>query len=227
MEDWSSYRPAHFVLYGPEVWLRLVERAHEFVGYWGLLGPLAGLLAAALVLAGRWRGALPLLALGWLFCAYGFFGRLYAELSWVGPWLAGVFLAQALLLLLALLGRPAPASTAARWGLRGAAVGAGGLLATLGFALLGPASGAGWPRAEVFGLHPDPTALITLALLPGLPGGWRRGLLALIPLLWLALSALHLQVLQAAWWPLVLLAAGASLLGLLLVGLRDRGAAPH
>ena len=128
---------------------------------------------------------------------------------------------------LVLLRCPAPAATAARWGLRGAAVGAGGLLATLGFALLGPASGAGWPRAEVFGLHPDPTALITLALLPGLPGGWRRGLLALIPLLWLALSALHLQVLQAAWWPLLLLAAGASLLGLLLVGLRDRGAAPR
>ena len=149
----------------------------------------------------RWLG--PVLGAAWLWAGWHFVALRYGTVNWGAPTLAWGFYAEAALLAaLGLAGRPAFAA-------RGWRAGTGvGLLAAalLGWPLLAPLDGRPWREAEVFALAPDPTALATLALLAlGRRSPW-TALLAVVPVLWLALSALTLVTL-GAWQGWVVLAA--------------------
>jgi hypothetical protein len=98
---------------------------------------------------------------------------------------------------------------------------AGLLLAAALYAVVAPLAGRTWSEAEVIGVMPDPTAIATLAVLAASRGAVRWAFMV-VPLLWLAVSAVTLHTLGA---PDFLLPAAAAVLGLGLALLtwRNRG----
>ena len=207
--DWTSYQLADFVPYGPEVYLRLIARVGE--SYWPLHGLmlLAGLALLILAVRGRGRIACLLLAGAWAWVGWGFFLQHYAELNVAGRSLGGAFFAQALLLLLiAGIGGPAvvrPASPVIR--MAAGLLALGGLLA---YPLIGLYLGDSRFQAETFGLHPDPTVVVTLGIALLALRGPTLLVAVTLPVLWGILSGLHRQVLELAlWWLPLALSLGA------------------
>lgn len=218
MPAWLSYRPADFLLFSPRSYWRLFEL--ENAALWPL-PPIALLLGLALpVLLLRRRPATDrtaalLLAATWAWVGWSFLWQRYAPINWAAAYLAPLFGLQALLFL-------------------GLAVRGDGLRlredldpqAATGFALIGyalllhpltaPLAGRPLAGAEVFGITPDPTAILTLGIALLQPPGSARRLLFLIPSLWLASSAATLLTLEApeGWIPTATLAL-VCLLGLL------------
>lgn len=181
MNEWSSYSLADLVYVSPAAWARLYERFHAALWPAQLLALLAGL--SLLVGAARrraWRPALILLALAWAGVGVVFHQRWHAELNWAAPTIGWAWLGQALLLLLA-------ATRPGDWAPPGASHRTG--LAAITVAVVG---GPMLPRAEIFGLTPDATALATLGvLIAGKPGRWSV-------VLWpLPLAALAMGLLMA------------------------------
>jgi len=82
--------------------------------------------------------------------------------------------------------------------------------ALIAYPLIAPALGPGLSGAEAFGLHPDPTAIATLAILSMAlrrPAAW---LAIAIPFLWCLIATLTLIPLNATWAPIPLAAAIAA-----------------
>lgn len=180
MAEWGSYSPADLVYVSPAAWARLYERFHATLWPAQAVALLAGLalLAAALRRRG-WRGAMLILALAWAVVG-AVFQRWHAELNWAAPVIGWAWLLQAALLALA-------ATRPGDWAPPGASQRTG--LAAIAVAL---AIGPMLPRAEVFGLTPDATALATLGVL--IAGKPRRWSVVLWPL---PLAALAMGLLMA------------------------------
>lgn len=167
---WSSYRPGDFLMFAPRTYWRLFELVN--LAWWP--APLVGLAAGAGALwaaarssataAPAWAGraALAVLALAWACSGRLFLWERFAPIHWVAGWWAWAFGAGALLLLALALVRgawvPAPEGRRQRmaWALG---------IAALLMPLVAPAAGRPWAQGELFGLAPDPTALLTLAVL--------------------------------------------------------------
>jgi len=213
IDDWASYALADFVPFTAEVYSRLIERVNA--AWWPLqvVTGVVGLAALALAWRGRARPALLLLAPAWAFCGVVFHLQHYAELTWAAAWFGGAFLFQATLLAgLAWSGRaaePRPGHGPLAW------VGMGlALFGLVGDPALDPVAGTGWRAAEVFALHPDPTAVATLGLLMVAGGGFRAVLAAILPVLWMQFAGLTLVAMgDARGWLLT------GLIGLALAGL--------
>lgn len=196
--DWLSYRLADFVPVTPEVYFRLVERVNAAWWPLHLLAGALGLAALALAWRGRTRLALALLAPAWAASGVVFHLQRYAELNWAAVYFGGAFLVQAVLLLaLALFGRdPGRRPRGRPRAVTGAAIALFGLVV---YPVVAMVAGDGWSRAEVFALHPDPTAVATLGIvLLALTGAW-AWLALVLPLLWLLVATLTLVALQSAW----------------------------
>lgn len=193
MSEWWTYRLSDFLMFSPATYGRLLERFHRDV--WPLQGGMlvlgvALILGAASQRAGAGRWVLAVLAAIWLWVGGAFHWQRYATINWAAEYLAAAFVLQAVLLLAgAASGRAGGAKPAAR--VAGLSLAATGVLL---YPLLQAVAGRPWPRTEVFGLMPEPTALATLGLLLAL--GLRHGVwLMAIPLLSLAVGA-------ATWWAL-------------------------
>lgn len=181
--EWRSYGLSDFLMFSPQVYARLLERYNQAL--WPAQGVLLLLGAAVLAMALRRPGGRPLaacivLAGAWSLAGWGFHWQRYAGIFIAAPALAIASWVEAALLLAgaALPARP-QADRSITHGIGAALLAAGVLL----YPLLAVATGAGWARAEVFGLMPDPTALATLGWLlasHALPD-WMRAGLALIP----------------------------------------------
>ena len=121
----------------------------------------------------------------------------YGTINWAAPMLAWGFYAEgALLAALGISGRLEFAGHGKR---AQAGIGLSRGCGLLAWPLLAPLDGRPWQEAEVFAIAPDPTAIATLALLalaPYAAGG--RASLAIVPALWLAVSALTLFT-MGAW----------------------------
>ena len=186
MSEWWTYSLRDLLLFSPRTYTRLFELHNQ--EWWPL--PLATpALGLALLLlawhgserAGRW--VLALLAACWLWVAWAWHLERYAPINWAAQYFAWAWVTQA-----ALLG-------AAAWRCRFDALSRGRHrfgLALAGCALalyplLAPTLGRGWAQAEVFGMAPDPTALLSLGLLLALPLR-RVGWLLVIPLAWCVTS---------------------------------------
>ncbi|MDX1594518.1 MAG: DUF6064 family protein [Gammaproteobacteria bacterium] len=223
IDAWQGYRLEHFIPFTPEVYLRLLERVNEAA--WPLHPAAVALGLASLVFAwrGRARLAVLLLAPAWVSSGVLFHLQRYAELNWAAPYLGWAFLGQAALLLgLALTGHEAGrrAGDAPHRALAAAVALAG----IAGYPLVAVVAGHGWGHAEIFALHPDPTAAVTLGVVLLAPGGARAALAALVPVLWLAVSTLTLVGLGIAWaWAPAALAAAAGVGAL--AGAMNRGRA--
>ncbi|MEH6641014.1 DUF6064 family protein [Vreelandella glaciei] len=197
MNEWTSYRLQDFIPFTAEVYFRLLERMGET--FWPLHLLTLALGAATLVLALKHRPRLACLlpAPLWAFVAVAFFIQRYAELNWAGGYVGYAFITQAVLLVVIAL---------TVWGMDNAPRAKKPPI-TIGIAiilfglilmpLIAPLSGGSWYQAEVFGIHADPTAVTTLGLVLIILRGFALWIAAIIPALWLVVSGLTLQVLNA------------------------------
>ncbi|WP_043317466.1 DUF6064 family protein [Microbulbifer sp. HZ11] len=200
MSEWNSYQIQDFVPFSADVYFRMLERMGETFWPLQLFTLAVGVAALLLALRGKSRVALLLLAPVWVFVGVAFFAQRYANLNWIGQILGWVWIAQAaLLVLLAATGRgtAGPVESHSANNITGVLISLVGLLM---FPLLAPVLDTSWTQAEVFGLHPDPTGVVSLGIFMIALRGWAQWLTCLVPLLWITLSALTLQVLEAPWW---------------------------
>lgn len=218
MNEWDTYRLQDFVPFTAEVYLRLLERVGE--GLWPL--QVFALVVAGAVLwlslSGRVRIALILLAPWWVVTGWIFFFKYYVTLNWAGRYIGWLFIAEAAILLaIAFFGvGRAPSVSSPKWQsvpvLLGVLI---ALLGLIGIPVIAPWLGYSWYRAEVFGLHADPTAMLTLGVVLIAVKRAARWIATFIPLVWLLLSGMTLSVLGAGWGLGIFFAAAVGILGVL------------
>ncbi len=213
MSDWWTYRPEDFLLFSPRTYWRTFELHNEALWPLHILTVAAGLAMVLLILRqpqqGRWIGVL--LASLWVFVAWSFLWNRYAAINWLIVYLAPAFALQAFGILVTAF--PPGGLTIQR---RGVAGWIGLLLAVAGlmfYPLLPFLTGRPWTSAEVFGIAPDPTAIVTLGLLLAAHGRARPFLLV-IPLFWCLFSGLTLWTMDDRWFWLPILAAVAVFVAL-------------
>ena len=190
--DWQTYRLGDFIPFTPEVYFRLIERVNEAFWPWQLATVALGLAALVLALRGNHRAALIALAPAWVISALAFHFDFYAEINVAAPWFGWAFIAQAALLAL-VAGWPGARSLQSRPGPIRRTVGTGiAVLGIVAWPLLALVTGHGWGRSEVFGLHPDPTAIATLGIALLAANGLRAVLAIALPALWCIVATLTL-----------------------------------
>lgn len=172
MNEWWSYRPGSFLLFSARTYYRLIETANA---EWWPLHLLFGLAGAAVLgwMARRHRGrherwrecaACAVLGVAWLWVAWGFQHRRFAEINWSADYAALLFAAQGL----ALLGLGALRNGIA---LRHHASALDPIAATvvgvglLVYPLIPVIVGRPLAQAEAFGVMPAPTVIATLGFL--------------------------------------------------------------
>jgi hypothetical protein len=215
---WTGYRPADFLLFDSTTYWRLFELSNEELMPLTAVLPALAALAALAILRGSGaarRAGWAALALGWAWSGLVFVGERYAAINWAAEPLAPLFALQALGLLLAgaAVGRLDPCGAAGPRARLGAGLAA---FAVTAHPLLATLDGRPLAQAEIAGIAPDPTAILTLGLLAAArPGPW-PALLAVLPGLWCAASAATLLTMGAWQGWIVAAAALAGLLGRLL-----------
>ena len=202
MSDWDSYSLQDFIPFTAEVYFRQLARMEE--SFWPLqwLALTAGLAALVLAVRGRPRIALLIIAPWWAFIGLAYFMQRYAQLNWAGTYIGWLFVGESLLLsAAAITGAGCAHRAAARtWKkpiiLIALAMVLGGMI---GLPVAACIASGGWQGAAVFGLTPDSTAVVSLGVLMiALKGAVKWGA-ALLPVMWLTVSGLTLQVLQVSW----------------------------
>ncbi|NDW04282.1 DUF6064 family protein [Jiella pacifica] len=202
LADLSTYSLQDFLLFDATIYRGLFGQMTAAL--WPLA--LAG-IALALVLLGLRRrlpaladqGAAMLLATAFLASAWFFFFGVYRTINFAAVYPGWAFVAQAGLLLLAAV-VAVFATGPSRWG------NAASPLTRLVAALVVLYGLFGHPAAELatgreaaslewFALAPDPTALVALGFLASWRSRWRYAL-SLVPVIWLAASALTLYGLE-------------------------------
>jgi peptidoglycan/LPS O-acetylase OafA/YrhL len=208
--EWFGYALSDFLLFAPETYWRLFERTNTSL--WPLHVPLMLALIALTSFAVRgWPHAALVLGLGlamaWALISYAFLETHYLPINWV---IASVIpLAWAQVVLLIVLG------PGLRFDPRHHARLALGLVAlAMVYPFIGLAMGRPIAQAEVAGLSPDPTAILTLGLLGLAHPGYRRQVLSILPSCWCALSAITLLAMDepTGWLLLCALAAAIAML---------------
>lgn len=190
MTEWWTYRFSDFLMFEPETYYRLFERLNAALWPLGLVALLIGLWMLALSWRGRSRARVAaLLAIVWCLVAYVFHYRLYSTIMLAGNRFGQLFVLEGLLLGgWAYLARQAEDGRPWRGGV---------YLAGIGMALwpfIAPLTGRNWKGAELFGLAPDPTAVVTIGLLLAIRAP--KGLL-ILPGLWCLISAATLYAIHS------------------------------
>ncbi len=215
MSEWWTYRPEDFLLFSPRVYWRMFELQNEALWPLHLVTVAAGLAIFILLLRrpsrdGRWIGLL--LAALWIFVGWTFLWNRYAAINWAIFYVAPLFAFQAAGLLIAAImpgGLAFDRRDVVGW--TGLLLAAAGLVL---YPLFPPLVGRPWTSAEVLGIAPDPTVIVTLGLLLAARGKLLV-LLFPIPSLWCLLSGVTLWTLddRQAWLPLVTVAIVLAALG--------------
>lgn len=213
MSEWWTYGPRDLLMFSQQTYYRLFELYNTELWPLQILSLVLG--AAVLVLWRRGgdragRAIAAILAVCWLWVAWGFHWQRYASINWAASYFALAFAVQALLLLWAAVVRgrltPLPATRLQQ------RAGLGLLLfALLIFPLMGPLLARSWTQAEVFGMTPDPTALATLGVLlfAGARPAW---VFFPIPVAWCLLSGATLWAMESPDFAIVPLAALLALI---------------
>ncbi|MGD8480388.1 MAG: DUF6064 family protein [Methyloceanibacter sp.] len=210
MSEWWAYQLSDLLMFAPQTYYRLFELYNTSLWPVQVLTLAASVTTAILMFTGpRWRGRViaSLLALFWLFVAWGYFIDRYAAINLAAPYFALGFLVQACLLALV--------------GLVGGHItfdGARTLIGKTGIALfffalvfqplIGPLLDREWSGMELLGLAPDPTVVGTLGVL--LAADRVRWELFVIPVSWCAITGATLWVMkspEALLMPLIGLSA--------------------
>lgn len=199
--EWLSYSLQDFIMFGPQVFLRLFVRINQDFWPWPLLAVFAGIFVPVLFLNQKpvaKRVALGLVALAWVTSGYGFLVGYFGPINWPAQWFGWAFVAQGGMLgSLALFGGVHPlqwqSGRAAGYWLAGL-----WLAAVLALPWLTVIESGDWKALGLFGLAPGTTAAAGVLVVGFLPGFWRWIYLA-VPLLWSLFSAATFWALQT-WW---------------------------
>ncbi len=207
--EWLSYSLQDFVMFGPQVFLRLFVRINQDLWPWQLLAVVAAIGIPVLLLrqgdAAR-RLALGLVAVAWVTSGYGFLVGYFSPINWPATWFGWAFVAQGALLGAALFcggvhkGRLPVRQFVVLW-----------LVAVCGLPFLAVADSGQCQSVALFGIAPGTTAAAGALVIALVTGPWRWLYLPLL-VLWSLFSAAMFWVLQT-WWLLI-----APLATLLLVG---------
>lgn len=234
LADLSTYSLQDFLLFDAAIYRDLFGQLNGDL--WPL--PLAGVVLALFLLGLRTkrpaladRGAMVLLAAAFLTSAWFFFFGVYATINFAAVYPGWGFVAEAGLFVLAAVLLAATSGVSRE--LKAASLWSRGLahLVVL-YGLFGHpatewATGRAWANLEWFALAPDPTALAALGFLALWRSSWRYAL-AIIPVIWLSISAFTLTGLTIEMEALCL--ALATLIGLVALALprqRSVGLAPR
>jgi len=194
--DWSSYALADFLMFGPEVFLRLYVRVNQDFWPWPVLAVLLPVLMAWLLACGEpWakRALLALLGVAWVWSGAGFMLQYYGPINSPVDYFGWGFIAQGTVLgFVALAWRPASYNRDRQRKWRIIAVAWLVALNVLPW-LVVMESGA-WQALGLFATTPDLTVLASLPCLLLLPRKL-RGFLLILPTLWAVFSALTLWTL--------------------------------
>lgn len=192
MSEWWTYSPQDFLLFSPRTYYRLLEIHNAALWPGHLLAIALGGALPVLLRSGwshRGRAVTLILAACWLWVAWSFFQR-YAAINWAAQWFAGLFVAEAVLLVLVGF---AGNDFGSPWHRREIVVFAVALLAQ---PLAGLVAGRPPLQAEIFAVAPDPTAIATLGALMPSPSR-ARWLLMPIPVIWCVVSGATLWAMSA------------------------------
>lgn len=187
--DWYSYSLSDFLMFGPEVYLRLFVRINQDFWPWhGIAVVMMALIAGFLVRGDTLakRGILLLLAGAWVWSGTGFLMAYYGPINSPATWFGWAFVLQAALLTLVALVWPwdrGSARPARRW-----QVGAGWLIMVALLPLLAVGQSGNWQAVALFGIAPGVTVAASVPCLLLLPRRV-RWLFLLLPLLWSMFSA--------------------------------------
>jgi hypothetical protein len=187
--EWWTYRLDSFLLFSARTYQRLIETWNADV--WPL--QVVMLLAGVALLAWlrrphsvqRDRVVFVLLAVLWWWLAWGFLHRRFAAINWAADYAAALFALQGAALLWMAVARRGSVRRRQFSPTDPIAI----TLIVLGviiYPLVAPMLGRPWAQAEVFGVMPDPTVIVTLGFLL-LAEPPRRALL-IVPVLWCLFS---------------------------------------
>ncbi|WP_158047608.1 DUF6064 family protein [Skermanella pratensis] len=216
MSEWWTYTLSDFLLFSPRTYYRLFELHNGSLWPAHLAALAAGVAILALAARGgpaRGRIVAALLAACWAWVAWSFLYTRYATINWAATWFAGLFLVQAVLLVVVgTLGGKLDLAAGRPWRL--------GLFffALAVQPLAGVLAGRDWAQVEVFAMTPDPTAVGTLGIAALASGPWRWGLMV-IPVLWCMASGATLWTMEA---PDALVPPAAALAALVIAVRRNR-----
>lgn len=203
MDELATYSLIDFMPMEPEVYFRLFVRLNDAAWPFQISAFAFGLAAIWYAWRGRSWIAGIISGMSWIGSGVAFHLHLFAELNWAAVYTGWAFILQGVFMTLAGF-----AGVLQRIPRRGATFSqyAGVALAVFGLVVypcLGPLTNRTWSGVEIYSIAPDPTALVTLGLLliaQRLP--W---LLALIPVLWCALSGTVWYAMN--WYPGLVLPA--------------------
>lgn len=208
--DWLSYSLQDFIMFGPQVFLRLFVRINQDFWPWPILAVVVSFIVPLLLLnnslAAR-RIALGLISVAWMTSGYGFLVGYFGPINWPAAGFGWAFVVQG-----AVLGLIAVAATPRSVQANDRALALGWTLAVVGLPWLTVAESGNWKAFALFGLGPGTTVAASMLMVGFLPGIW-RWLYLLLPLAWCLFSAATFWVLQT-WWLLGLPVATLILLGL-------------
>jgi hypothetical protein len=216
--QWLSYSLQDFIMFGPQVFLRLFVRINQDFWPWPVLAGLVAIAVPFLLLSQRpgvKRLALALVAAAWMVSGYGFLVGYFGPINWPAQWFGWAFVVQGgLLAWFALSGSARladwPSGQRSGFWLVGL-----WLAAVLALPWLSVAESGDWKALGLFGLAPGTTAAAGVLLAGALPCYWRWAYL-LVPVLWSLFSAATFWALQTGW----LLVAPVATLILAVVALR-------
>lgn len=198
MDGWLDYSLADFLLFAPSTYWRLFEQMNKAVWPLGLVAPavLAGLAVAAVQ---GWRHATwavgVALAISWAGLAHLFHGTYYVGINWAVAWIIPLVWAQAILILALAPGLRFERTTNRQWPAYGV------IALAITYPVVGLLAGRPLAQAEIAGLAPDPTSLLTIGLVASARPTWRVPVLLILPVGWSLFSAATLYAMEepTAW----------------------------
>lgn len=212
MAEWLDYTLNDFLLFLPETYWRLFEQVN--ISVWPLQPILLASLLAVTLMAvqGRRHAGLVVgvaVAACWALVAYLFLATHYAPINWIISWVAPLSWSQAGLVLA--LGPRLQLQRVARIRWPSVLLIASALL----YPVLAVLAGRPLVQAEVAGLAPDPTALLTIGIATLARRSFASVLICALPFAWLLFSTLTLvamgEPMAFALGGLVLVASIATL----------------
>lgn len=183
--DWLSYSLQDFIMFSPEVLLRLTARANHELWPWLPFLWAVAVSIPFLAISPRERlrrMAVSLVGVSWIICGYVYLVRLYGPINWPATYFGWAFVLQGLAVLL--LAATANKTARARPGV--ALVWIVAVIALPGIAAY---EAEDWQAAAFFSLSPEVTASVSLLLLTSLARPW-SWLISIIPLLWCVFASL-------------------------------------